>query len=153
MFRRIGVTGAALLIAGACLIVMGLFIADRTHADRTQAKQTVNTNYIGCLRYNDTRLLFRDVILDAYGDSAQPSTDLSAIPQFQAIEDQAVKDLLLLLTSGPRGETSTSRRDRSYNRTGTRDCDAEFPTHSDGISITTASTIPPPTLPSSSDAP
>lgn len=146
MFRKLGVTGAALLIAFACVAVMVVYIfgdrADKQH-DR---QQTIDTGYIGCLRYNDTRLLFRDILLDAYGTDTAPQFDLSALPQFQAINDQAVKDLLLLLTSSSTGDTATDRRDRSYARTGTRDCETEYPTHTRGLSITSVSTIPPPTI-------
>ena len=80
-------TAACAFIAAGSLAVSVLFVVDSGNDDRKEARQTVDTGYLGCLRYNDTRLLFRQIILDAYGTGERPQFDITSLPQYQAIND------------------------------------------------------------------
>jgi hypothetical protein len=146
-FPRLSVTNAALLIAFACVIGLVLFVVDDYADEQHEQQEKVDTGYIGCLRYNDTRLLFRSVIEDAYRpEPATPAPGL--LETIAAIEDPAVRMIIAnALNPAARPDPAddpSSQFNKQRNKTGTRLCDNEFPDRSDGISLETAVTVPPP---------
>jgi hypothetical protein len=61
VFRKLGVTGAALLIAGACLVVMGLFIVnDRATRTRDEAARQ-ERRIANCIDKNELRADINDL--------------------------------------------------------------------------------------------
>ncbi len=141
-------TAACAFIAVGSLAVSVVFVLDARHDDRQTEQETTDTGFLGCLRYNDTRLLFRSVIEDGYLPK-QSTVDPSIVVAYNAIADPNVKKVLAGL-GGSRGQAAitdpNSTLNVQRNKTGTRPCEQEYPNHSKGIDLSTTVTVPPPSL-------
>lgn len=142
-------TKAALGIAAACLVMMGLFVLDDARDDSDRQQEAVDSGYVGCLRFNENRELLRDVIEDAYLPDEQGAPPAEVVAAFAGIDDPDVATIIAYFTQRDRAEDVTdpaSTLNVQRDKTATRNCEAEFADHTPGLALEDFEAIPPPPL-------
>lgn len=116
------------------------YLALQHNADQDVARQAQNSiddGYVSCLRGNDSRQVLTDVVKIAYDSGG--SLDFTKVPAFNNL-DAATREFFLelrdLTSAAPDpAKDPESARNRALAKLTLRDCEAEFPHHSPGLTV------------------
>lgn len=109
----------------------------QTNADRDN-QRTLDGAYVNCLTGNEVRTAMQDVVRRAYATGAT-TLDFTKIPGFDdlaAPEQRYFENLQAIIAAAPDpADDPNSRLNVALALLALRDCEAEFPTHSPGITL------------------